>query len=579
MYDVAIIGTGAAGISAALTLKARNKNFIWFGSAQFSQKIRSAEKIQNYPGLPMTSGEEMAEIFKKQIDDIGISVTDKTVTGVYPMNGHYAILCDQESFESYTVIICTGVAAVKPIPGELEFVGKGLSYCATCDGFLYKGKSIAVECTSKDLEPEIIYLAESASKVYLMPLYKNPEVSGDNIEIIKDMPREIVGDKRVEKVVFDSREITVDGVFMLKESVSPDVLIRGIDTAGGHIAVDRMCRTNLDGCYAAGDCTGRPFQYTKAVGEGNIAAHSAIEYLAAHGLKSNLQEDKNIDLDIPNSREYLNHLINKVDITRLPSDESIDRTVLTRLTKGALDLVPVGNDVGAENGNVVTFSISGGEGRFSGNNLRLTLGQGMYDSEVEALMLGKKAGDVYDVAVKGKSLCIKILDICRKEVPSVNDETVKAEQIEGVNTLAEYHDKVKDELITTEIYNITGEIIGQLMDNAPEEELNEKVIEQLEKLELEFFDNQFKKEKGKGIYEMSPDELKEELGCETISEFLEARNDWYKIKVKQCKAIADALELELAGDYDMLSDYTVLGRLQMELVNTIKSALMGRAQK
>jgi len=281
MYDTAIIGTGAAGISAALTLKARNKNVAVFGSDKLSAKIRSAEKIRNYPGLPMVSGEEMARVFKAQLEEMNVEIINRTVTGIYSMGEYYSLLCDQDAFEAKTVILCTGVSAVKPVPGELEFLGRGVSYCATCDGFLYKGKTLAVECTSKELEPEIDYLAELAEKVYLFPLYKNPEISAENVEIIVKHPKEIRGGQKADTVVYDGGEVNVDGVFMLKDSVSPGVLIYGIDTDGGHIKIDRECRTNLKGVFAAGDCTGRPYQYAKAVGEGNVAAHSVLDYLAA----------------------------------------------------------------------------------------------------------------------------------------------------------------------------------------------------------------------------------------------------------------------------------------------------------
>ena len=128
MFDTAIIGTGPAGISAALTLKALKKDIILFGSEKLSQKIRVAEQIRNYPGLPAVSGMQMQEVFANQLAQMEISITDKTVTGIYNMGTHYSILCDQEMFEAKTIIMATGVEAVKPIPGELEFVGRGVSY-------------------------------------------------------------------------------------------------------------------------------------------------------------------------------------------------------------------------------------------------------------------------------------------------------------------------------------------------------------------------------------------------------------------------------------------------------------------
>lgn len=279
MYDCAIVGTGAAGVSAALTLKALNKNFIWFGDKNLSAKIRNAEKIRNYPGLDNVSGKELCAAFLNQTRALGISVEEKTVTGVYPTGPHYTVLCGGDLYEAKTVILATGVEAVKPIKGETEYVGRGVSYCATCDGFLYKDKEIAAVCASKELEHEIGYLASLARKVYVVPLYKNVDVTAPNAQILSGMPKEIAGGTRAEKLIFSDKEVAVDGVFMLK-AASPAVLVAGLAMDGGHVSVNRACETNLKGCFAAGDCTGRPYQYAKAAGEGNVAAHSVNAYLA-----------------------------------------------------------------------------------------------------------------------------------------------------------------------------------------------------------------------------------------------------------------------------------------------------------
>lgn len=285
MFDCAIVGAGAAGISAALTLKTLGKNFIWFGSKELSFKIRSAEKIRNYPGLANVSGKELCAAFSSQLREEGIAITEKRVTGVYAMGGFFTLLCDRESYEAKTVVLATGVQSVKPIRGELEFVGRGVSYCATCDGALYKGKKIAVVCTLKELEHEIEYLASLAEKVTVFPLYRNAEFGAPNIEEKGGVPLEVRGGDRVEALVLKEGELPVDGVFFLKEAVSPAVLVGGLKTDGGHIAVNRACETNLEGCFAAGDCTGRPYQYSKAAGEGNVAAHSVNAYLAKRETK------------------------------------------------------------------------------------------------------------------------------------------------------------------------------------------------------------------------------------------------------------------------------------------------------
>ena len=278
-YDCAIIGTGPAGLAAALTLKALNKNFIWFGSQQMSEKIRKAELISNFPGLCNVSGEKMAAAFRNQVESLQIVITQKTVTGVYHMGKYYGLLCDQEMFEATTVILATGVEAVKPIEGELELLGRGVSYCATCDGMLYRGKTIALVSTSAEFEHEVQFLSNLAEKVYFIPMYRNPAVNGENIEIIRKMPKAVIGLRKVEALDMGGEELPIDGVFFLKSAVSPSALVMGLEVDNGHVVVDRQCATNLPGCFAAGDCTGRPYQYIKAAGEGNVAAHSVVRFL------------------------------------------------------------------------------------------------------------------------------------------------------------------------------------------------------------------------------------------------------------------------------------------------------------
>ena len=285
LYDAIIIGTGPAGVSAALNLKILGKNFLWFGSSVSSKKVEAAELIRNYPGLPEVTGKQLSEALLSHAKSMGAEPEKQLVTAVYDLSGRYAVTAGTDTYESRTIILCTGVAAQNLISGEEQFLGRGVSYCATCDGFLYKDKVIGVLVYDKSFEHEAEYLAGLAKKVYLMPMYKGCEVKADNVEIVMKMPKEISGGLKVNKLVFADGEKEVDGLFILRASVSPAVLLRGLEVKDGHIAVDRQCRTNLAGVFAAGDCTGRPYQYAKAVGEGNIAAHSAVEYLAEQAKK------------------------------------------------------------------------------------------------------------------------------------------------------------------------------------------------------------------------------------------------------------------------------------------------------
>lgn len=285
LYDSIIIGTGPAGVSAALNLKILGKNFLWFGSGATSKKVEAAELVRNYPGLPDISGTGLAEAFIAHAQKMGIAPEHKVVTAIYDLSDRYAVQAGDEVFESRTIILCTGVVTAKPIAGEENYLGRGVSYCATCDGFLYKGKTIAVLLFDKSFEHEAEYLATIAQKVYLMPMYKNCEVKAENVEIVMKMPKEISGGMKAERLVFSDGELNADGIFILRSSISPATLLRGLQTDGGHIVVDRQCRTNLAGVFAAGDCTGRPYQYVKAAGEGNVAAHAAVDYLAENGGK------------------------------------------------------------------------------------------------------------------------------------------------------------------------------------------------------------------------------------------------------------------------------------------------------
>lgn len=280
IYDIAIIGTGPAGLSAALTLKLHNKEIVWFGSAALSDKVGKSEKIANYPGVPMVSGADLNAAFRAQAEEMGLEMTEKRVTNIADMGGKFMILADNEMYEAKTVLLSTGVAAAKGMENEDRLLGMGVSYCATCDGFLYKGKTIAVHCTDERMEHDIKYLEEIAEKLYV---YTNFGYTSDaeNVEILPKPVKKLDGGMKVETIeLSDGTKKEVDGIFILRPSIAPTTLFSGLEIDGAHIVVDKNQETNYKGCYAAGDCTGRPYQITKAVGEGNIAAHAILERLS-----------------------------------------------------------------------------------------------------------------------------------------------------------------------------------------------------------------------------------------------------------------------------------------------------------
>ncbi len=281
IYDAAIIGAGPAGLSAAINLKIHQKNIVWFGNKDLSDKVRKAELVQNYPGLPGVSGEDLAAAFQGHIRQMGLEIRESMVNSVFSMGSHYALMAGSDYVEAKTIILATGVTSVGAIPGEEAFLGRGVSYCATCDGSLYRGKTVAVICGHPRFAHEVAYLAELAETVYCFPMYKNATPIASNVRMMDTRVVEVEGGQKVEAVhLKDGSRLAVDGLFCLREAISLSALLPGLQVEKGHILVDRSMATNLPGCFAVGDCTGRPYQYAKAVGEGNVAAHSVIGYLA-----------------------------------------------------------------------------------------------------------------------------------------------------------------------------------------------------------------------------------------------------------------------------------------------------------
>lgn len=282
IYDIAIIGSGPAGLSAALNAKIRNKSFIIFGNKNLSNKIVKAQKINNYLGFYGITGMELKESFQNHIKKMEIEITEERVNNIYAMGDYYTLMVNTKVYEAKTIILATGVEFSKPLLGELEFLGRGVGYCATCDAPLYRDKTVVIVSSNEEGEHEANYVSELASKVYYVPLYKEVKSINGNIELINDKPIEIIGDKLVEKVKLINGEIKTDGVFLLRDAIAPGLLVPGLAEMDGYIAVNRRMETNLKGCFAAGDCIGTPYQYIKAAGEGNIAALSAIAYISKH---------------------------------------------------------------------------------------------------------------------------------------------------------------------------------------------------------------------------------------------------------------------------------------------------------
>ena len=278
-YDIAIIGSGPAGMEAAITAKIRNKNIIFLSSNNSSEKVGKAHLFENYLGLPNISGDDLNEAFLEHLKSLDIEIIPAKVTNIYDMGDYFNIQAETEIYVAKSVILATGVNFGRPYENEDKFLGRGVSYCATCDGNLYKNKNIAVIGASPKEEKEANYLAELASSIIYIPLYKDVINLSSKIEVVREIPTSIEGNIKVSKLKTDKSEYEVEGIFILRDAISPKNLVPGLVTDEDRVVVDRNMATNIKGLFACGDIVGRPYQAIKAAGEGNIAALSAVEFI------------------------------------------------------------------------------------------------------------------------------------------------------------------------------------------------------------------------------------------------------------------------------------------------------------
>ena len=275
--DIAIIGAGPAGLSAAITAAVREKSVsVYSAGANYLQK---AQQVDNYLGFYQVSGAQLMESYLTHAQKMGIIPQKGRVANLLCLENGFMLNVSGEIIESNAVIMTTGVSKAKEIRGEKEFLGNGVSYCATCDGMLYRGKRVAVWGLSNDAASEANFLHEIGVRVHFVGTKQRTEGLHSDIPVCYGAVNAVLGEKSVTSVQTDEEQIPCDGVFILRDSIAPSTLIDGLKTENGYIQVDRDMKTNIDGLFAAGDCTGKPLQIAKAVGEGLVAALSAVEYL------------------------------------------------------------------------------------------------------------------------------------------------------------------------------------------------------------------------------------------------------------------------------------------------------------
>ena len=281
-FDALIIGKGPAGIQAAIYLKRANMNTIVIG-----KDLGATEKsvaVENYFGIPSLTGKELLAIGAKQLEHFSVPVlTDEVLSLTYEEDGLIVKTITAE-YRAKTVLIATGSKRSIPrVRNILKYEGKGVSYCAVCDGFFFKDKKVAVIGAGEYAANEAKELSAFVSELTI--LTNGDELTGEfppHATIISERIKSAEGDEKLRSLTFrDGTVLDFDGVFIAVGSAGSAELAQkiGVETQASKIIVDEYMATNVPGVYAAGDCTFGPQQIAKAVGDGCIAGMAMIDYI------------------------------------------------------------------------------------------------------------------------------------------------------------------------------------------------------------------------------------------------------------------------------------------------------------
>ena len=293
-YDLIVLGGGPTAIGCAIYAARFAMDVLIIGKV-FGGLIATTHVVENYPGITSTSGQGLMEMFKDHMNSLSIPYISDEIRSIEHVDDHFVLHSFFQKFKAKSIVIATGSERKKlGIPGEDEFSGRGVSYCATCDGPFYKDKRVCVIGGSDSAAKEALFLSQNVKKVYIVyrgeeiraePINKKRVEDNEKIEIIyKTNITEIKGDNNVKSVIFDNgKEFEIDGVFIEVGSNPNSGLAKriGIKTnEKDEIIINRKSETNIAGIFAAGDVADAPFkQAITGVAEGVIAAYSAFDYV------------------------------------------------------------------------------------------------------------------------------------------------------------------------------------------------------------------------------------------------------------------------------------------------------------
>ena len=274
---IAVIGSGPAGVSTALYLKRANKDVVVFTNHKSS--LLKAKEIENYYGTGKINGNKLYQDGLSSLNDLNIELIEEEVFNI-DFGNKLILETNKNKYEFDVIVLATGASKNKPKLKNIEkFEGTGISYCATCDGFFFRNKKIAVLGNSDFALHELNYLKNISSDLFLL-------TNGDSLEsefiTYNNKIKELVGETSLEKIIFeDNTELLIDALFIANDSPDSNVLAKkcGILTDKSGIVVNEKFETNVPGIYACGDAVKGQKQIAKAVYEGMLTATNIIEYI------------------------------------------------------------------------------------------------------------------------------------------------------------------------------------------------------------------------------------------------------------------------------------------------------------
>ena len=297
-WDVVVIGGGVAGLTAGIYLKRSNLKAVVMERGMPGGILNNIHRIDNYPGIPKISGPNLAMNILMQAQELGVDIEEEDVSKVERTEKGFLIHGYEDHFAK-AVIIATGMSSPSSkIPGEEEFLGRGVSYCATCDGAFYKGKNVALLGGNDRVLEDALYLAGIASNVHLF-VPSDPNFSFSLLQECSSLSNfhlhshgdilKISGDAKVDSILVkegaDTHSLPIDGVFPMKEGVSASGFLNGLspEKEKQFLVVDEDMMTSIPGIFACGDVVKKKLrQIVNAAGEAAVAASMAIRYVRSH---------------------------------------------------------------------------------------------------------------------------------------------------------------------------------------------------------------------------------------------------------------------------------------------------------